>query len=90
MSEFLTKPRSIWPWLWGAWFLLFCILEGVAVKDERGGDTLTEQVSWIGGWAPVLFLAAFLIFVAWLANHFIGKKSRIWFWRKEREIDSQE
>lgn len=87
-NEFMHKPRGIWPWLWGAWILLFLVLEGIAIKDPEGGDTLTEQISYLGGFSPYMFAAAFLIFVAWLVTHFIGRDSRIWRWGDARKDDS--
>ena len=87
-DQFMWKPRGVWPWLWAAWFLLFFAIEIPALRNDQGGDTLTEQVQFLGGWSPWLFVAGFLIFLGWLTSHFIGRNSRIWRWGPERNKEN--
>lgn len=36
-------------WAWYAWFGLFAIIEGMALFNSKGGDTLSEHVwAWFG------------------------------------------
>lgn len=35
---------SGWTWLWLGWGLYFVIVEGLALFNKRGGDTLSEHV----------------------------------------------
>lgn len=61
---------------WIAWFGFFLVIEGLALKDRRTGDTLSEHIwRWASiktkgpGWrARRCMLLAFL---AWLVAHFL-------------------
>jgi hypothetical protein len=81
-------PRGRWPWLWAVWFVVafggFWLLEGPALVNDTGGDTLTEQIQWLGGWAPWALVAIVIGFAAWLVQHFVGRDSRIWSYWRER------
>ncbi|HEY9418212.1 MAG TPA: hypothetical protein VIQ30_25915, partial [Pseudonocardia sp.] len=35
---------SVFTWLWIGWGVAFCVVEGVALVNSRGGDTLSEHV----------------------------------------------
>jgi hypothetical protein len=60
----------------------FFALEVPALVNDSGGDTLTEQVQWLGGFAPAALVALVLGFAAWSTHHFVGPTSRIWrYWR---------
>ncbi len=81
-----SKPRGAWPWLWGLWIAAFFAIEGYALATGEGGDTLTEQLQYVGGAGPWLFSAGVVLFASWLVVHFAGPDSRIWEWaRKRRE-----
>lgn len=83
----MRKPRGFWPWFWGALLAVGLIGELIAVGDPRGGDTLTEQVQYIGGFFPVAFVIGVVGLLVWLGIHFLGRNSRIWRWREERDDD---
>jgi len=74
--------------MWALWAVLalgsFFALEVPALVNDSGGDTLTEQVQWLGGYAPWLFVAFVLGFCGWLLDHFVAPDSRIWSWRRWR------
>lgn len=63
--------------LWIGWLLYFVIVEAVALRNSRRGDTLSEHVwMWFGvrkeqtGWSR--FRRVVLIgFMVWLSLHFI-------------------
>ena len=72
-------------WLWVVWLaavaVSFGAIEGVAIHNRRGGDTLTENLRrWLGISPPrpgrrvaaELFAAAVLGFAAWLVQHIVG------------------
>jgi len=79
------RPRGRWPRLWAGWALLvvvsFFAIEVPALVNDSGGDTLTEQVQFVGGTAgPWWLVLAFLLLFAWLTKHFLWRDSRIWKW----------
>jgi hypothetical protein len=85
------RPRGRWPWLWAGWAVVafggFWVLEGPALLNDTGGDTLTEQIQWLGGYAPVLLVVVVVGVAAWFVDHFVGSTSRIWRmfeWRRRR------
>jgi hypothetical protein len=79
---------TIWAWAWAGWGLYFAVVEGVALANSRGGDTLSEHVwAFLGidrntvgtpdpGRHPSGWtrLRRFLVlaFLAWLAAHFLS------------------
>ena len=78
------RPRGRWPKVWLVWVTLavgsFFAIEIPALVNDSGGDTLTEQVQYLGGFWPA-GLAVFVIgFAAWLVDHFVGPDSRVWEW----------
>ena len=83
------KPTGRWPWVWAVWAFLavgtFFAIEIPALMNNTGGDTLTEQVQFLGGKAPIVFLIVLLGFVVWLVDHFAGKVSRVWKWSRLRK-----
>ena len=79
-----AKPRGPWPWIWLSLLAFFGIAEGIALFNDKGGDTLTEQVQYVGGFQPWLLVIACVAFAAWLIDHFVGRDSRIWKWREWR------
>lgn len=66
---------------WVIWLALFAVLEGIAIKDRRKGDTLSEHVWWAqerlrnaGMIGKVLYGAlagGIFILLTWLIFHFI-------------------
>ena len=41
--------NEIYTWAWGAWLAAFAIIEGLAVKNRKKGDTLSAHVwKWFG------------------------------------------
>lgn len=72
-----------WNWaspFWGAWILYFIVVEGIALFNSKGGDTLSEHVwAWLGYNEGVKFptgsqrLRRFLTlaFLAWLVVHLL-------------------
>ena len=82
------RPRGRWPWLWALWAVLalgsFFALEVPALVNDAGGDTLTEQVQWLGGYSPWALVAIVVSFAVWLVNHFVAPDSRIWHYRRWR------
>jgi len=81
-------PRGRWPRLWAVWVVLalgsFFALEVPALVNDSGGDTLTEQIQWLGGYAPWAFTAGVVGFAVWLLDHFVAPDSRIWQYRRWR------
>lgn len=74
---------SGWAWLWIAWIVSFCAIEGAALARKAEGDTLSEHVwKWFAigrpGDRPALTAWALtrriglLAFLAWLAVHFVS------------------
>ncbi len=76
---------SGWTWAWIVWFGYFAVLEGLALRNSRSGDTLSEHIwVWFGtqrglpgepqrprsGWTQ-LRRFALLAFMAWLSAHFL-------------------
>lgn len=62
---------------WIAWIVYFCILEFLAIKNRKKGDTLSEHVwVWFGvrdkpnlwAWIRRVIL---ILFMVWLSLHFI-------------------
>lgn len=35
---------SVWTWLWIGWGVYFAVVEGIALFNHGGGDTLSEHV----------------------------------------------
>lgn len=75
---------TVWDWAWLAWGVLFCVIEGMALFNSVGGDTLSEHV-WAflgirnldgrriqnpGGWARLRRFIT-LAFLAWLSVHLL-------------------
>lgn len=79
------NPRRMWTVAWLFWLLLtvaiFAVIEGLALINDHGGDTLTEHIQFVAGQSPVwagaigLGVAAFF---AWLLSHLFGRDSRVW------------
>ena len=89
------KPRGRWPKVWLLWGVLvvgsFFAIEIPALVNDDGGDTLTEQLQYVGGTAgPWWFVTALLLAVSWLLLHFVGPDSRIWLWAKEKRHGAAE
>lgn len=65
-------------WAWLIWILLFGVIEYKALKDPRGGDTLTEHVRKLIGttggreWFQWLFRIGLAGFFAWAIPHFFS------------------
>ena len=62
--------------LWVGWIVLFFVIEGAALLNERRGDTLSEHVwHWAGisgkGRFVKLRRLALLILLCWLTVHFL-------------------
>lgn len=64
---------SIWAALWLLWGAAFVVLEGIALRRNAPGDTLSEQLrAWFHTDAHkgrVVWLVSFGVFSAWLAIH---------------------
>jgi hypothetical protein len=65
----------IWEILWFGWVLAFVIIEGIAIRNDIDGDTLSEHIR---KWFRIdtrpgrtVFLIAFGGFVAWFAVHIL-------------------
>ena len=89
------RPRGRWPRVWQVWaaatIVSFAIIEGFALVNDKGGDTLTEQLQYVGGTgAPWAFVAAIVIFCIWLIKHFVGPDSRVWKYAKLRRRKTTE
>lgn len=66
-----------WSYLWLAWLLAFCVIEGIAIFDSQRGNTLSENVwAWFSikgkgrAWRFRRFVL--LSFMAWLTVHFVS------------------
>jgi drug/metabolite transporter (DMT)-like permease len=85
------RPRGRWPKLWAAWVVLalgsFLAIELPALFNHSGGDTLTEQVQYLGGFAPLALVGLVVGFALWLVDHFVGPTSRVWKWSHHRKHD---
>lgn len=83
-------PRQGWTISWLVWITVavaaFAVIEGIALTNDHGGDTLTEHIQYIAGQSPIwtgtigLGIAAFF---AWFLSHLFGRDSRIWTYLKE-------
>lgn len=72
---------SVWTWAWLGWGLYFVIVEGLALVNSKGGDTLSEHVwAWLGyderqvrppKGTERLRRYLTLGFLAWLVIHFM-------------------
>lgn len=69
-------------WLWGAWTVgivalavWFAVMEGIALANRAGGDTLTEVVRSLDVPPVVWFASAGLIsgLLVWAVPHLIGE-----------------
>ncbi len=65
-------------WAWVAWIIFFVVIEGIALRDRRKGDTLSEHVwKWFGvgqkGWWALVRRTALLVGCAVLMKHFLAK-----------------
>lgn len=88
------NPRQGWTIAWLCWLLVtvigFAVIEGIAVFNDHGGDTLTEHIQWIAGQSPVwtgvvgLGIAAFF---AWFMSHLFGRDSRVWSYLETKTPD---
>lgn len=67
----------IWSVLWIGWFLMFAVVETLALRNDVPGDTLSEHVrKWLHtNTKPgrTVFLCCFAAFAAWFAVHIITK-----------------
>jgi hypothetical protein len=60
---------------------MFFAIEGWALANDSGGDTLTENVQYVFGVAGWGWgLAGLLLLATWLTYHFFGPHSRLWKW----------
>jgi hypothetical protein len=64
---------DLWTWLWIAWAAAFAVIEGVAVTNDRRGDTLSEHLRY---WFRVdthlgrtVWLVVSGVFLAWFVAH---------------------
>jgi len=86
-SVLKDRPRGGWPYLWLGWIGLFFVIEGFALFNDKGGDTLTENFQYVVGTAGWGWgLAAFGLLFAWLLPHFFGPDSRVWKYDKLRRM----
>ena len=67
---------SVWTYLWIAWGLMFALIEGAAVANDRRDDTLSEHFQrWFnvkthrGRTAWVIVSGTFF---AWFVSHILG------------------
>lgn len=64
---------SIWTWLWALWVLGFAVIEGVAIRNDIKGDTLSEHMRfWLRtdthiGRTAWLIISG--VFFAWFVVH---------------------
>lgn len=78
-------PRQGWTIAWLCWLILtlaaFAVIEGLALRNNHGGDTLTEHIQWIAGQSPVwtgIVGVGIAAFFAWFLSHLFGRDSRVW------------
>jgi flagellar biosynthesis protein FliQ len=51
--------------LWGAWVLMFCILEGIGIARKWGSTSLTDlTLSFVPKWMLAMF-------IGWMFYHFL-------------------
>ncbi len=67
---------TAYEWAWAVWALSFVVVEGLALRDRRPGDTLSESVWRIfsvreKGRAWQARRAVLVAFLAWLSMHFL-------------------
>jgi hypothetical protein len=88
------KPRGKYPKLWVIWVVLavgsFFAIETPALLNDSGGDTLTEQIQFLGGFFPPLLVVIVVGFAGWQVSHFVGRDSRIWKWWRIRHPKQDE
>ena len=67
---------TVWTVAWLLWLLAFCLIEGLALRNNVYGDTLSEHVwSWFSikgrgsHWRARRFVL--LALLAWLVAHFL-------------------
>lgn len=73
--------HGAWTWLWFGWGVYFLVVEGLALFNRTGGDTLSEHVwAWLGyrerrvgppTGTERLRRYLTLGFLAWLVVHFM-------------------
>ena len=58
------KLPKVPPWVWLVWFLVFVLLEAIALWNGNPNDTLTATT--------IIYVPGVIVvcFVAWLAYHF--------------------
>lgn len=78
-------PRHGWTIAWLVWMSLtvagFALIEGLALTNDDGGDTLTEHIQYIAGQSPVwtgVIGVGIASFFAWFLSHLFGRDSRVW------------
>ena len=84
-------PRQGYTIAWLLWIsfavLSFAVIEGIALVNDTGGDTLTEHIQWIAGKSPVwagVVGVGIAAFSAWFLSHLFGRDSRVWGYLTER------
>lgn len=82
-------PRRGWTIAWVAWFVVvlggFFAIEIPALRNDSGGDTLTEHVQYVAGLSPVWTVvigAGLASFAIWFGPHLFGRDSRVWTYLK--------
>lgn len=63
----------IWTILWVSWFILFAVVEVLALRNDMPGDTLSEHVrKWLSVKTKLgrtVFLIVWAGFTAWFGVH---------------------
>lgn len=64
---------SLFTWLWVAWGVAFAVIEGVALFNDRQGDTLSEHFrKWFSTKEKkgrTLWVFISIVFFAWFTLH---------------------
>lgn len=65
----------IWTILWVGWFLLFAVVEALALRNDMPGDTLSEHVrKWLSVKTKLgrtVFLIVWAGFTVWFGLHIL-------------------